>query len=93
MMSAKLRIDEEFISICQQILNEDHDLNSWASIESSDQFQTDNYCGGFDKTENEFTFSFYKENGKEFWFQLPLRDVNKVIAGSITEIEIREAEY
>nr|WP_298791819.1 hypothetical protein [uncultured Allomuricauda sp.] len=92
-MRTQLRIDEEFVSICQQILKEDLDLESWALIESSDQFQTDNYCGGFDSVENEFTFSYYDKNGAKFWFQIPLADIDEVVAGTITELEIREAEY
>ncbi len=91
-MRKTLRIDEEFVSICQEILKEGLDLNSWGFVESSDQFQTVKYCGGFDATENEFTFSYYDNNGKEFWLQLPLTDIEKVVNGIIIEIEIREAE-
>ena len=85
-------IDAEFISICKQILNENLDLNDWNLIESSDQFQTEKYCGGFDGTENEFTFSYFDEKRNEFWFQLPLGDIEKVEKGIITEVEIRKAE-
>ncbi len=91
-MRLKHTIDAEFVSICRQILKENIDLSEWNSIESCDQFQTHNYCGGFEGSENEFTFSYYNENRKEFWFQLPLSDVDKVVNGIITEVEIREAE-
>lgn len=91
-MRMKHKIDTEFILICQQILKENLDLNDWNLIESSDQFQTEKYCGGFEGTENEFTFSYYDEKGAEFWFQLPLSDIEKVEKGMITEVEMRKAE-
>ena len=91
-MEIKHQIDSEFISICEQILKENLDLNDWNLIESSDQFQTEQYCGGFDGTEKEFTFSYYNENGIEFWFQLPLTDIEKVKKRIIKEIGIRKAE-
>ena len=91
-MKINHKINSEFISICQQILRKNLDLKDWNLIESSDQFQTEKYCGGFDGTENEFTFSYYDESGNEFWFQLPLSDIEKVEKGMIKEIEIREAE-
>ena len=41
-------------------------IGKWAKKESSDEFQTKNYCGGFDATENEFCFSYYNENKIEY---------------------------
>ncbi len=91
-MAIKHKIGAEFISICQKILKENLDLESWKLIESSDQFQTEKYCGGFDGTENEFTFSYYDEHKQEFWFQLPLSDIKKVEQGTIAEVEITKSE-
>ncbi len=92
-MSIKHKIDKEFVSICQRILKENLELSDWVLIESSDQFQTDNYCGGFDGIENGFTFSYFDKDRKEFWFQLSLSDVNQVVERVITEIDVKEAEY
>jgi len=91
-MGIKHKLDTEFISICQEILKENLDLKDWKLVESTDQFQTKKYTGGFDGTENEFTFSYYDESGKEFWFQLPLSNIEKVEEGIIKEVEIRKAE-
>ncbi|MFK7807279.1 MAG: hypothetical protein AB8F74_05685 [Saprospiraceae bacterium] len=85
------KVGPEFISICKEILRKNKDIQDWALIESSDQFQTKKYCGGFDGTENEFTFSYYDESENEFWFQLSLSDIEKVEKGIIKEIEIRFA--
>jgi hypothetical protein len=92
MVVIKHQIDSEFISICRQIINENIELKDWELTESSDQFQTEKYCGGFDATESEFTFSYYDDSKNEFWFQLPLSDIRKVVKGIIKEIEIRKAE-
>jgi len=62
----KLIIDSEFASICKEIIKENKTNLEWSSIESSDMFQTKNYNGGYDATENAFCFSHYKNN-KEYW--------------------------
>lgn len=43
-------------------------------------FQSNTFEGGFDATENAFTFSFFT-GGKEYWFQLTLEEVSKIPAG------------
>lgn len=91
-MKDKLLIDSDFLSICEQIQNENLDIEGWSLVESSDQFQTDDFCGGFDATEEEFCFSYYDENRIEYWFQFPLTDIDKFVSGEIKEIEIRKAE-
>ncbi len=83
------KIEPEFISICKLILQENLSLMEWSNNESSDQFQTERYCGGFDGTENEFTFSYFDEDENEFWFQLSLLDIENVEKKIITKIEIR----
>ena len=91
-MEIKHQVNPEFISICRKILDENLDLHNWSLIESDDQFQTENYCGGFDATENEFCFSYYKNNGIEYWFQLSLSDINSIAKEEISEFSIRKAE-
>jgi len=88
----KHKFKKEFLSICKEIFKKDLNIGQWALIESSDEFQNDKYCGGFDATENEFTFSYYNENDEEFWFQLSLNNIKDVIEGKITEIETKRAE-
>ena len=73
----KIEIDEQFKQICERILVRDFDINKWSEIESSDEFQTENYCGGFDATEMEFCFSYYREK-EEYWFQLSLTDIERI---------------
>ena len=80
----------EFIEIAKSICTENKAIDQWKEIESSDMFQKGIYIGGFDATEMQFTFSLY-EDGREFWFQLPLGSVCDVAKGIQTTIEIRPA--
>ncbi|PKV50921.1 hypothetical protein ATE84_2990 [Aquimarina sp. MAR_2010_214] len=91
-MASRLKINSDFISICNQIQKENLDLEVWCLIESSDQFQANNFCGGFDATEEEFCFSYYEKNEIEYWFQFPLADIERFVNGEIKEIELRKAE-
>jgi hypothetical protein len=91
-MEIKHKIDSEFILICKETLEENLNLKEWSLIESCDQFQTENYCGGFEGIEEEFTFSYFNNKREEFWFQLKLSEIEKVKKGIIEEIEIRKAE-
>ena len=88
----KLVVDKEFFGICKEILNRKLTLAEWSEIESNDEFQTENYCGGFDETENEFCFSYYDEERTEYWFQKSLLEIQKINSGKIIEFEIRLAE-
>lgn len=82
------KIDIEFKEICNRILRRNFSLQEWQEIESDDEFQTENYCGGFDATENEFCFSYYDNDKNEFWFQCSLSEIEQIVNGKITEIEI-----
>ena len=84
-------LDDEFVRICTSILAEGKSVSAWAEIEADDMFQTKHYVGGFDATEMEFCFSVY-DDGKEYWFQLSLDSIAKVVDGQVTEVEVREAE-
>ncbi len=85
------RIGNEFIEICKAILAENKTEEEWAETESDSMFQTDHYIGGFEAAENEFCFAVWID-GAEYWFQLPLTDIEKVVTGFITEVEIQNAD-
>lgn len=86
------QFSEEFRSLCQSIRNENLRIEQWRLIESDDQFRTQNYCGGFDATEDEFTFSWYDDSKNEHWFQLSLEQIELVTAGLMTEIETQRRD-
>ena len=88
----KLSVDKELLGIFKDILNRNLTLTEWREIESDDEFQTENYCGGFDATENEFCFSYFDRNKTEYWFQKSLREIDKINKGKVSEFKIRLAE-
>jgi hypothetical protein len=90
-LKLKILIEDEFLHLCNEIQNRNLSLNEWRKIASTDMFQSPNYCGGFDEIEDAFCFSYYDKDGKEFWFQIDLEDVNKIVAESKTSLEIRPA--
>ncbi len=83
-----IKIDLEYKKICNGIIKRNLSLSEWKEIESSDEFQTENYCGGFDATENEFCFSYYDDEKKEYWFQNSYSEIEQISSGKIKEIEI-----
>ena len=88
----ELKVDQEFKDICREIKGESKTEDDWALIESSDMFQSENYNGGFDATEMEFCFSYYDQTQKEYWFQMSLEQVKKVLTGEHLTLDMREAE-
>lgn len=88
-----LVVDEELKQICKEIVSENLNLNQWREIESDDMFQSTNYCGGFDATEDAFCFSYFLNKNQEFWFQIKIDEVYKILSSEITEIDARPADY
>jgi hypothetical protein len=86
-----LQITDEFINICQEIASKKLSIDEWKLIESCDMFQSLNFCGGFDEIEDAFCFSYYDEKGKEFWFDISLSDVEKIVNGFKVSILLRDA--
>jgi hypothetical protein len=85
----KVKIEEEFSFIAKEILSYKSNADEWARVESDDMFQTKRYVGGYDATEEAFCFSYYTDEGKEYWFQLTLDEMIKIGEGKVTEIEVR----
>ena len=52
----------------------------WAKRESSAMFQSHHYSGGFDATERAFLFSYFPDEGGEFWFDVDLADIERATA-------------
>ena len=63
----QIQIDREFLTVCEEILKEDHSLEEWREIESDDMFQTPHYEGELNCTEYRLCFSYYdpkRDGGK-----------------------------
>ena len=89
-MENTVPISDEFISLCREIVKENKNLEEWAEIESGDMFQSASFCGGFDADEKEFTFSYYDTKRNEWWFQLPIEKIAKILAGEVVKITAKE---
>lgn len=85
------RPDNEFRSICQEIVAEDKTEEEWAKVEAADMFQSQKYSGGFDADEVEFCFSVYLADG-EYWFQVSLEQVELIAVGNDVVVDMRPAE-
>lgn len=85
----RLKIESELIEILKEIKSESKIPLEWREIESSDMFQSEKYCGGFDSIENKFTFSYYPDKSEEFWFELTIEEIDKMLNGEIKELELR----
>ena len=86
-----IEIDEELRSQIREIQRERMSAIEWAEIESDDLFQSEHYRGGFDATEMEFCFSFFRSH-KEYWFQFSLTDIDTLLRSSDAKIEVRPAD-
>jgi hypothetical protein len=84
--------DKDLMFIFENILSMEKTLEEWREIEAPDYFQRGSYEGGYDATEDAFCFSYYDENGKEFWFQLSLDDIKNIIGGKNYHIRVRPAD-
>jgi len=87
----QLSFEPEFLSICQEIVEEGWTDDEWRERESSDWFQTPSFCGGYDADEAAFCFSYYDPAGNEWLFQVTLSEVRMVSAGGRPVVELRRA--
>ena len=85
--------NDDFKDIVDDILKENKTIEEWAEIESDDMFQQGSYVGGFDGIEMEFCFSFFEDDGQEYWFQLSLEDIVKCSKGEILSVEVMKPDY
>ncbi len=53
-------------------------------------FQAGSYCGGFSGIEQEFWFSYYDLEDKEWWFGFNLIDAKRIEAGELQYLDLIE---
>jgi len=88
----KFGVDEELKTLLSEIQKQRKSEIEWAEIESDDLYQSENYRGGFDATEQEFCFSVFRD-GKEYWFQFSLSDVDFLLGNPHGTIQVRLAHF
>lgn len=82
----------ELRTICSSIIERRWNEGTWSAHESSDEFQTQHLCGGFDATERAFCFSYYSSDGREYWFQFSLVEAEQLASSAMVPLRIRKAE-
>lgn len=88
----ELEVTEGFRQLCRSIEAEGRTLEEWSAIESDDMFQVESFEGGFDAIEDAFCFSFYDDDGSEWWFQVTLEEVRQIAGGELERLDARPAE-
>lgn len=86
----KIPINTELESICVEIKEKELTEDQWAEVESDDMFQSEKFCGGFDADEKEFCFSYFPNDGKEYWFQFTLLEAKHIALGEKPELVGKE---
>lgn len=84
----QLLIDDELLAICNEIYKENKLDEDWAKIESCDMFQSKRFCGGYSAEEQAFGFSYYDETDKEWWFEITLSSLDRVINGQLQYFDL-----
>ena len=87
----QIPITNELRLIFKQIVDEQKTEDEWSEIESDDMYQSESFDGGFDATERAFCFSYYANDGDEFWFQLTLSEIEGILGRRKTVIDGRTA--
>ena len=88
----KLQIDDELRDLLRGIADQAKSEDEWAEIESDDMFQSENYVGGYDSDESAFCFSCYSQGREEYWFQVDLGEIDRILAGDLSSIEMKPAD-
>ena len=86
----QLTIDEDLKGICRSIISENKTDDQWTEIESDDMFQVGPYSGGYSGIEQEFWFSYYDSENKEWWFGFNLIDAKRIESGELQYLDLIE---
>jgi hypothetical protein len=79
-------VTDELMDIFRKIESERKSIDEWAEVESDDMFQSESFVGGFDADELAFCFSYFAVGGHEYWFQITLSDIERILAGNSVRI-------
>ncbi len=88
----KLRLTNEFKSICEKIVDIDWSAQEWSEHESDDSFVADHYEGGYDAERRAFCFTYVGSGFTEYWFKITLTEVSDILAGTIKTVEARKCD-
>lgn len=88
--------ETEFAQILREISDQGWSLEQWAQHEAGDWFQTEHFLGGFEAEKSyrdgQFTFTYYDQHRKEWWFTFRLEDVETLRAKGFKSIFLIDPE-
>ncbi len=90
--NCQVQVDNDLLAIAREILDSNRSKAEWAEVESDDMFQLGSWCGGFEALEGAFTFSYYRNDGQEFWCTLTIEELRMLVEGRSTTLEVRPSE-
>lgn len=74
--------DEELQRLCREIVAGKRSIEEWRATESDDEFQSENYVGGYVADDDAFFFSHYDANDTEWWFRLTVDEARRIAEGN-----------
>ena len=77
----KLIISQQFVDICKAITDSHERKGEKSLIGSDDQYQSRDFCGGWDDELHCFAFSYYAPDGGDYIFTFTLEDARRVVGG------------
>ena len=86
----ELPVDAELRALCAEIAEWMRTEPDWVEDESSDMFQSEHYCGGWEGPEDGFTFSHYDATRTERWFSLSPDEVRAAASGALATVDARD---
>lgn len=82
----KLLVDPELQVLTLELASRHWSLAQWTAQEP-ESFESEHYCGGFDRDEGRFCFSGYAESGNQCWFEFDLEQLGPISRGELTELD------
>lgn len=83
-------LNNDFLEIAKEIINENKSPDDWALIEASDMFQRGNYVGGAMQRKWRSLLVFMKRG--QYWFQLTLDEIQNFVSGKIAIVQVINAD-
>ena len=80
--------DEQLRRLCKEIAASKRSIEEWKATESDDEFQSENYVGGYVADDEAFYFSYYDANDTEWWFRLTIDEARHIAAGNDVVISL-----
>jgi hypothetical protein len=85
----QIEVTDELKNICSDILKLDENGRNWSNNHSLNEFKSDNFSGGWDIIEQEFSFYYY-ENKLEYLFGLTIDEIRNIVDGKQTWIILND---